>query len=71
MVFHVFCILFSHISVSETIQSDSKSVTVELRGEVGLLSHNIRIIGSNDAQWHENIAACAEGFDTGRLYSIL
>ncbi len=37
----------------------------KLCGEVGLLSHNILIHGSDDAQWHDKIDECAAGFDTG------
>ena len=39
---------------------------IELRGEVGLLSHNVRVIGSVNDEWGEEIPACEAGFDTGK-----
>ena len=41
--------------------------TIEIRAEVGLLSHNVRVRGSSMIEWQKNISACPEGFDTGQL----
>ena len=59
---------FTHLGVSETYnQGDcsSDSVTLDIRAEVGLLSRNVRVLGSKDAQFSSVIAACPAGFDTG------
>ena len=39
--------------------------SLQARAEVGLLSHNVLIRGSDNAQWHDKIEACEAGFDTG------
>ena len=41
------------------------SVTLEARAEVGLLTHNVVVRGSDNDEWHDVIKACPEGFDTG------
>ena len=41
--------------------------TLEARAEVGLLTRNIVIRGSNNPQWHDKIEACPDGFDTGEF----
>ena len=43
--------------------------TLEARAEVGLLTHNVVVRGSNHVQWNDKIEACPEGFDTG-LYHL-
>ena len=53
---------YTHVAVVHTFADGS---TVELRGEVGLLSHNVRVMGSVNDEWTENIPACPAGFDTG------
>ena len=40
--------------------------TLEMRAEVGLLSRNVKVIGSRDQQWSDEIEACPDGFDTGK-----
>ncbi|XP_064639845.1 fibrocystin-L-like [Lineus longissimus] len=40
---------------------------LQIRAEVGLLSHNILFQGSNDPQYNEVIEACPDGFDTGEF----
>lgn len=54
---------YTHVSIAETYGS----TTVELRGEVGLLSHNIVFRGSSDPQWNDTIPKCEAGFDTGKI----
>lgn len=38
-----------------------------MRAEVALLTRNVKVIGTNDQQWADEIEACPEGFDTGRI----
>lgn len=52
-----------HVAESETFGS----TTVELRGEVGLLSHNVKFQGSSDVQFEVDIKACPDGFNTGKI----
>ena len=46
---------------------DFVGYTHEARAEVGLLTRNIVIRGSNNPQWHDKIEACPKGFDTGEF----
>lgn len=55
-------LVYKHVVVEHTFL-DGSSVT--LRGEVGLLSHNVKVIGSVNDEWTEDIPACEAGFDTG------
>ena len=43
----------------------SPAHTLQARAEVGLLSHNVVVRGSDMAAWHDVIEACPDGFDTG------
>jgi hypothetical protein len=54
---------YKHVVVSHTF-NDGNTVTV--RGEVGLLLHNVKVRGSVNDQWTEEIPACAAGFNTGQ-----
>ncbi|KAK3107254.1 hypothetical protein FSP39_010348 [Pinctada imbricata] len=54
---------YSHVSITETYGSH----TVEMAGEVGLLSHNVVFRGGSDPQWNDSIPACEDGFDTGEF----
>ena len=38
---------------------------IELRSEVGLLTHNIKFKGKGDPSWEIEIPACEAGFDPG------
>ncbi|XP_062600839.1 fibrocystin-L-like [Saccostrea cucullata] len=40
---------------------------IELRAEVGLLTRNIVIQGTNNEVWNDLIEACPDGFDTGEF----
>ncbi|XP_067947416.1 fibrocystin-L-like [Watersipora subatra] len=40
---------------------------LEMKAEVGLLSHNVVVRGSINHQWDETIEACEAGFDTGQF----
>lgn len=57
---------YDHVAVTETYGSK----TVELRAEVGLLTHNVKVQGSSDDQWADKIEACPDGFDTG-IFNLL
>ena len=52
---------YEHIGVSETFDG----TTLDFRAEVGLLTHNVKVEGYSDPQWHDVIEACPDGFDTG------
>ena len=54
---------YQHLGITETYASGS--VSLEVRAEVGLLTHNIKVRGSNDPAWNDEIEACEAGFDTG------
>lgn len=63
---------YKHVSIEHTFADGS---TITLRGEVGLLSHNVKVQGAVNAEWSESIPACEAGFDTGNVscvtYSIV
>ena len=58
-------LVYKHVVVEYTFADGS---SVNLRGEVGLLSHNVKVMGSVNDEWTEDIPACPEGFDTGTEY---
>ena len=45
--------------------------TLEMRAEVGLLTRNVKVIGSRDSQWNDEIEACPAGFDSGKFFFCL
>ncbi|XP_064635071.1 fibrocystin-L-like [Lineus longissimus] len=62
------------ITLVENLQYEHLGVTVtvggkplEMRAEVGLLTHNILFQGSNDPQYNVVIEPCPDGFDTGEF----
>ena len=55
---------YMHMGETINVRSDG-SVTLEARAEVGLLSHNVVVRGSNNDQWNDAIPACEDGFDPG------
>ncbi|XP_061189118.1 fibrocystin-L-like [Saccostrea echinata] len=54
---------YTHVRVTETYGT----TTVDMAGEVGLLSHNVKFRGFSDAEWVTNITKCEAGFDTGEF----
>lgn len=60
---YLFCCFVSHISTSE----DLNGIIVATSGEVGLLSHNIRIQGSNKVKYHDEIKDCPEDIEPGTI----
>lgn len=56
-----------HVGVEETFDG----TLVEMRGEVGLLTHNVVVRGNQDPQWEDEIKACAAGFNVGKWYHMI
>lgn len=50
-----------HVGVEEIFDG----TLVEMRAEVGLLSHNVVVRGNQDPQWEDEIKACEAGFNVG------
>ncbi len=58
---------YMHLGETITITG---SYTFEARAEVGLLSHNVVVRGSDNDQFHDVIEACPDGFDPGNVAII-
>ncbi|KAL5019598.1 hypothetical protein ScPMuIL_002490 [Solemya velum] len=54
---------FDHLGISTNLGGKE----VDFKAEVGLLTHNIVVRGSIDAQWQDDIQACPEGFNPGEF----
>ncbi|CAF3592631.1 unnamed protein product [Rotaria sordida] len=54
---------YSHLGVTRNVGSTS----VEIRAEVGLLSHNVIFQGSTTSTWNTTIEACPTGFNPGEF----
>ena len=54
---------YKHLSM--TIHEAGRDI--ELCGEVGLLSHNVKVQGNVNEGWNDEIAACDEGFNPGEF----
>ena len=54
---------YKHISVVQKIAGR----TVKTRAEVGLLSRNVVVEGSENDEWKEKIEECQEGFNPGQF----
>ncbi|XP_075681934.1 fibrocystin-L [Rhinoderma darwinii] len=57
-------LLYKHLGISVTLPD---STVFEARAEVGLLTRNIVVRGSNNVEWSDKITACPDGFDTGEF----
>ncbi|XP_019729703.1 PKHD1 like 1, tandem duplicate 1 [Hippocampus comes] len=55
---------YSHLGVSVTLPDGT---VFEARAEVGLLTRNVVVRGSQNIDWQEKIEACADGFNTGEF----
>ncbi|NP_001123871.1 PKHD1 like 1, tandem duplicate 2 isoform 1 precursor [Danio rerio] len=55
---------YTHLGVSVTLPD---GMIFEARAEVGLLTRNIVVRGSNNAEWNDQIPACPDGFDPGEF----
>ena len=54
---------YRHLGEEITITNER---SLQARAEVGLLSRNVLIRGSDNPQWHDVIEACEAGFNTGK-----
>lgn len=60
---------YTHLGVSVLLADGTK---FEGRAEVGLLTRNIVVRGSQHQEWDDTIEACPDGFNTGSvLFSYL
>ena len=57
---------FTHLGISK----EFGSTTIEMRAEVGLLSHNVLFQGSITETWNQTIEACPQGFNPGKREQI-
>ena len=55
-------LIYTHLGLSRTLNS----TIVDLRAEIGLLSHNVVFQGSVTESWDEVIEACPAGFNPGQ-----
>ncbi|KAA0710212.1 Fibrocystin-L Polycystic kidney and hepatic disease 1-like protein 1 [Triplophysa tibetana] len=55
---------YTHLGVSINLPDGT---VFQARAEVGLLTRNIVIRGSNNQEWNDQIPACPDGFDTGEF----
>ncbi|XP_030644362.1 PKHD1 like 1, tandem duplicate 1 [Chanos chanos] len=55
---------YTHLGVSVTL---ADGTVFEARAEVGVLTRNIVIRGSNNQEWNDQIEACPAGFNTGEF----
>ncbi|CAF1377186.1 unnamed protein product, partial [Adineta steineri] len=57
---------YTHLGITKTVGT----TTVDIRAEVGLLSHNILFQGSVEQTWDQTIPACPDGFDPGEFATM-
>ncbi|KAG9478621.1 hypothetical protein GDO78_012332 [Eleutherodactylus coqui] len=57
-------LLYKHLGISVTLPDNT---VFEARAEVGLLTRNIVVRGSNNVEWNDTIPPCPDGFDTGEF----
>lgn len=57
---------YTHLGITVTLPDGT---LFEARAEVGILTRNILIRGSNNMEWDNKIPACPDGFDTGNVGS--
>lgn len=55
---------YTHLGITVTLPDGT---VFEARAEVGLLTRNILIRGSENVEWNDKIPSCPDGFDTGIL----
>ena len=58
---------YDHLGETQTFDG---GITLETRAEVGLLTHNVVVRGSNLKDWNDKIEACPDGFDPGKSQHI-
>ena len=54
---------YVHLGETQTFEGD---ITLETRAEVGLLTHNVVVRGSNLKAWNDKIEACPVDFEAGK-----
>ncbi|MED6281140.1 Fibrocystin-L, partial [Characodon lateralis] len=57
-------LMYTHLGLSVTLPDGT---VFEGRAEVGLLSRNIVVRGSQNLEWSDEIEACPDGFNTGEF----
>lgn len=57
---------YTHLGITVTLPDGT---LFEARAEVGILTRNIVIRGSDNVEWNNKIPACPDGFDTGNFSS--
>ncbi|XP_073925166.1 fibrocystin-L isoform X4 [Castor canadensis] len=55
---------YTHLGITITLPDGT---LFEARAEVGILTRNILIRGSDNVEWNNKIPACPDGFDTGEF----
>ncbi|XP_045037491.2 fibrocystin-L [Desmodus rotundus] len=55
---------YTHLGITVTLPDGT---LFEARAEVGILTRNILIRGSDNVEWNTKIPACPDGFDTGEF----
>ncbi|MEE6507574.1 hypothetical protein FKM82_026763 [Ascaphus truei] len=55
---------YKHLGISVNLPDGT---VFEARAEVGLLTRNIVVRGSDNMEWNDTIEACADGFNTGEF----
>lgn len=55
---------YTHLGITTTLPDGT---VFEARAEVGILTRNILIRGSENVEWNDKIPSCPDGFDTGTL----
>ncbi|XP_017158739.1 PKHD1 like 1, tandem duplicate 1 [Poecilia reticulata] len=55
---------FSHLGVSATLPTGA---VFQARAEVGLLTRNVVVRGSQNLDWSDEVEACPDGFNTGEF----
>ncbi|XP_021369085.1 fibrocystin-L-like isoform X2 [Mizuhopecten yessoensis] len=54
---------YTHSGVTKTFGTGSNTYAVDIKAEVGLLTHNVKVQGSRNGEWSEKIEACPDGFN--------
>nr|XP_010954142.1 fibrocystin-L isoform X1 [Camelus bactrianus] len=55
---------YTHLGITVTLPDGTP---FEARAEIGILTRNILIRGSDNVEWNNKIPACPDGFDTGEF----
>lgn len=55
---------YTHLGITVTLPDGTE---FEARAEVGILTRNILVRGSDNVEWNDKIPSCPDGFDTGIL----